>query len=176
MKYLTVIVLAISFQLSAQSAAERPSTSLSAKETAAYEAKAESKVAEFYSYLELITDPKGTDEIKQQAGESASKLFKDNTLTTNIFTPKGADVTVAELLQSATRQKSKYSFKIDNVDIEVLSQTSSKTEWTLTYALYKNGAKLNIRQLFYIITENKKFGSTTKKVINTYLGAISVIQ
>lgn len=176
MKYLIFTLLAFSFQLTAQSAMERPSGSLSARETAAYEAKAESKVAELYSYLELLTDPKGNAQIKQQAAESADKIFIYNTLTANIFDSKTPNVTVAALLQSAKAQKAKCTFKIQNIAIEPLSESTAKKEWLLTYTLIKNGSKLNISQLFYIVQEDKKFGSTTKKVTNTYLGAITITQ
>jgi hypothetical protein len=176
MKYLTIILLAFSFQLSAQSAIERPSSSLPAKEIAAYQAKAENKVAEFYSYLELLTDPKGNAEIKQQAAQSAIKLFTTNVLTDNIFESKAANVTVAALLQSARAQKAKCSFKVEDLIIETVSETIARKEWILTYTLVKNSNKLNISQLFYIIQEDKKFGSTTKKVTNTYLGGITVIK
>jgi hypothetical protein len=176
MKHLIIILLAFSIQLSAQDAGPHRTapSSLSAKETAAYEAKAESKVAEFYSYLELLTDPKGTAEIKDQATESANKLFITNTLTNNIFEPKAASVSVAVLLESAKGQKAKNPCTVESLSIEPVSETTRKKEWYITYTLKKNNTTLNISQLFYIIQEDKKFGTTTKKVTNTYLGAITI--
>ncbi|MES2488079.1 MAG: hypothetical protein V4581_19285 [Bacteroidota bacterium] len=173
MKHLIIILLAITTQLSAQSVQQSPAP-LSAKQNAAYEAKAQSKVAEFYSYLELLTDPKGNAEMKQQALESADKLFITNTISDNILETKASGVPIASLLQSAKGQQKKHSFEIQDFSIQVISDSPAKKEWQMTYKLLKNGKPLNIIQLFFIVQEDKKFGNTTKKVTNTYLGAITI--
>lgn len=173
MKYLIIILLTIATQVVAQDAQQSPAP-ISAKKNAAYEAKAQSRVVEFYSYLELLTDPKGNAEIKQQALESANKLFIANTICDNIFETKASGVPIASVLQSAMAQQKKHTFEVQGFDIEVISDTAARKEWQLTYKLLKNGKPLNVSQLFFIVQEDKKFGNTTKRVTNTYLGAITI--
>jgi hypothetical protein len=176
MKYLIITILLIPAALRAQDAGPRnmPPSSLSVKETAAYEAKAESKVAEFYSYLELITDPKGNAAMKQQATDAASKLFINSKLGKNIFDTKADNVTVKQVLDSAKGQRKKYTFEIKNFDTEVVIESVTQKEWKISYQLIMNNITLNISQSFFIVQENKKFGNTTKKVTNTYLGGINI--
>lgn len=176
MKHLIIILLLIPAAFRAQDAGPRnmPPSSLSVKETAAYEAKAESKVAEFYSYLELITDPKGNAEMKQQATDAAHKLFITNTIGNNIFDTKAANVTVKAILESAKGLRKKYTFEIKNFDTEAVIESVTQKEWKISYQLIMNNVTLNISQSFFIVQENKKFGNTTKKVTNTYLGGINI--
>lgn len=45
--------------------------------------------------------------------------------------------------------------------------------WELSYDLVTNDTSLHkIKQLFYIVSEDKKFGTATKKVWNNYLGEL----
>ena len=168
---ITFFIFLVTSNLFAQSAENR--STLSPKALEAYTVKAESKVTELYGYLELLTDAKGNKEMKQQAAEAAAKLFIANTTGDNIFEPKTAGVTVKSVLESAKGQVKKHSFKVLNFTSEVITETPLKKEWIMNYQLLMNGVRFNISQSFYIVSENKQFGKTTKTVLNTYLGAIT---
>jgi len=168
---ITLLIFLVAPAVFAQSPQENHST-LSTKAIEAYTLKAESKVTELYSYLELLTDPKGNKEMKQQAADAATKLFIANATGDNIFEPKTAGVPVKSVLESAEEQVKKHSFKVQNFTSVVIMETPLKKEWQVSYQLLMNGMTFNINQSFYIVSESKQFGKTTKTVWNTYLGAI----
>jgi hypothetical protein len=178
MKKILVIIIGVYFTQTgfSQSINESPSV-MPAKTIKAYEIKSESKVNEFYNYLELLSDPKINTEMKAHTSAEALKLFQSTAITvSNIFDKANTNIALKDFLEQVTRQKN-VKFKLEGFSSHQDKHTATKQEWDLNYNLIINSKKTyTIRQKFFIVQEDKKFGNTTKKVWNTYLGDLSVIK
>lgn len=174
MKPIIYILLLISAHLGfAQQAVDRPLSSKKAMD--AYAIKSESKIKEFFSYLELLSDPKLNAEMKAHTTNEALSLFKDSELTIdNIFEKKQASITLKTLLKQAALQKGKITLTVSDFNVMLQNQTPVQQEWQATYKLAVNENTVIITQHFFVIYEDKQFGKTTRKVWNTYLGALKV--
>lgn len=171
---LTITILILTQAINAQQAVTNPAV-LSPKAMEAYVLKAESKAGEFFSYLELLTDPTANIEMKTQTAAEAAKLYQNNgVIIENVFDPKGGITDVKKLLGLAGIQKQKTSFSIMSFNIISKGENSKRRDWLMTYELLAGKRVLNISQGFYIVLEEKKFGSTIKQVWNTYLGEMRV--
>jgi len=156
----------------AQSSGERRKPEgISSKEMEAYTLKAESKAAEFFSYLELLTDPSANAEMKTQTAAEAAKLYKyDSETIENVFDEKEGVITIQKLLELASSQKKKVRFSITSVQVMLIDENARRSEWMMTYDLIIGKRVLNVSQVFIMALEEKKFGSTKKLVWNSYLG------
>lgn len=171
---LVIIILMLTQAIYAQQAVTNPAT-LSPKAMEAYTLKAESKTEEFFSYLELLTDPSANAGMKAQTAAEAARLYQnDAVIIENVFDPKGGATDVKKLLALAGTQKQKTSFSIMSFNIVPRGENSKRRDWLMTYELLAGKKTLNISQGFYIVLEEKKFGSTTRQVWNTYLGEMEV--
>ncbi|AWH83773.1 hypothetical protein HYN59_00985 [Flavobacterium album] len=154
-----------------------PATALSPKAMEAYELKAESKAGEFFNYVELLTDPTANAEMKTQTTAEAAKLYENDGITIeNIFDAKGNVVTVKKLLELAASQKQKASLSMTTFNIMKRGENSRRKDWLMTYELIIGKRVLTVSQGFYIVLEDKKFGTTIKQVWNSYLGEMRIIK
>jgi hypothetical protein len=170
-KLIAITLLVLAQAANAQDAGRRPETAMSPKAMEAYEAKAESKAGEFFSYLELLTDPSANDEMKAQTIAEATKLYQNDAVTIeNVFDDKGSVISVKKLLELASNQKKQTSFSITSFHIMKRADTAKRRDWLMTYELLIGKKTLNVSQSFSMILEDKKFGTSTKQVWNTYLG------
>lgn len=169
--YISIIVLFLCAVVSAQTA-NQSNTSLSSKAMEAFSHKAETKVEEFYNYLQLLSDKSVNNEMKLHTANEIRKLFNTPEVNLiNVYSPAGADITLEKLLENALSAKHKNSFTIKGFTAKTIQQTPEKQQWLLSYEVSVNGSKyFRINQDFFIIYENKKFGNTVKPVWNTYLG------
>lgn len=168
---LTAVILLFTHTFFAQEAQTNTGNSLSAKAQEAFTIKAEAKVNEFFDYLELLTDPKLNADFKGHTAEEAKKLFMDDARPLNIFNKKTSALPLNEIVAIAIKQKSKNDITVSAFTATPVKQTATVQEWLLTYKLRYSGTYLiTVTQPFFIITEKKKFGKTTKTVRNTYLG------
>ncbi|WP_294822920.1 hypothetical protein [uncultured Flavobacterium sp.] len=175
-KLIAIAALAISQFALAQSAGNRPDA-ISPKAMEAYELKAESKAAEFFSYLELLTDPNANAEMKAQAAAEASKLFQNDRVTLeNIFGEGGEIATVKKLLELASAQKKKTGISIASVSVMPRKENPGQREWMITYDLIVGKKTFSVSQMFMMLLEEKKFGNTKKMVWNSYLGEMRRIK
>jgi hypothetical protein len=144
----------------------------------AYANKAEAKVKEFYSYLELLTDPKLNTEMKTQVKQQALSLFRNET-TANVpdfFGKKGNSETLDALLNKAIAQKQKYSFTLQDISTKPLAETSEPT-WQMEYTVTLSGNRtVKLRQLSHLKDEYKQFGTEKKKVTTIYLSQAEEIK
>lgn len=174
-----LIVLMLATVATAQEAMPRtnPAATLSQKTLEAYELKAESKAGEFFSYVELLTDPTANAEMKEQTTAEAIRLYENEGITIeNVFDTKGSVVTVKKLLDLAASQKQKASLSMTSFNIMKRGETSRRRDWLMTYELIIGKRALTVSQGFYIVLEDKKFGTTIKQVWNSYLGEMRVIK
>jgi hypothetical protein len=170
------ILIALLFLLSIPAAAQDAGPTkrqVAAKTLVAYEAKSKSKVAEFYNYLELLTDPKLDAEMKTQVKAQAKKLFSDEkVMVADVFSKKISLVTLDALLQTAASQKEKYSFTV--TDYKPTRSIGNNESWNLHYKLnYKNGS-ISVEQGYFLEDIIKDFGTQTQVVTSAYLGAVKV--
>ena len=174
MKILIALLFLLSVPAMAQDAGPAK-RQVAAKTLMAYEAKSKSKVAEFYNYLELLTDPKLDAEMKMQVKAQAKKLFNDEkVLVVDVFSKKLSLVTLESLLQTAASQKEKYSFTI--TDFKPVRSIRNSESWTLHYKLnYKNSTTV-VEQAYFLEDAIKDFGTQTQVVTIAYLGDIKLIQ
>ena len=173
MKPFIYILLLACTQLSlAQEAGTR---SLSQKAMDAYALKSESKVREFFNYLELLSDPKLNDDMKAQTISEALSLFKDNAaITDNIFDKKRSPIALKTLMKEASSKKKKITFTVSAFNAMLQDQTPTQQKWQITYELTVNDtATITITQDFLVIYEDKQFGKTIRKVWNTFLGTLN---
>jgi len=173
MKILIALLLLFSIPAIAQDAGPAK-RQVAAKTLMAYEAKSKSKVAEFYNYLELLTDSKLDTEMKTQVKAQAKKLFSDEKkLVVDVFNKKQALVTLDALLQAAASQKEKYSFTI--TDFKPTRAVGNTESWTLHYKLkYKNSAVV-VEQTYFLEDVIKDFGTQTQVVTMAYLGNVKLM-
>lgn len=169
--YISIIVLFLCTVVSAQSVTQS-NTALSSKAMEAFSHKAETKVEEFYNYLQLLSDKSVNNEMKLHTANEIKKLFTDKEVTlVDIYNTSGTGITLDKLLENALSAKQKNYFTIKGFTGKPIQQISEKQQWLLSYEVSVNGSKyLKIEQDFFIIYENKKFGNTVKPVWNTYLG------
>lgn len=170
MRALTLILFFISLPIIAQSAMNmRPA--MAPKMATAYANKAETKVKEFFSYLELLTDPKLNIEMKTQVKQQALVLFGNETTVEipDFFSKKSDRTTIEALLNKAIVQKQKYTFSLQDVSTIPLPETAEPT-WQVVYSVSFSGNKnVKLKQLSYLKEEYKQFGSERKKVTTIYL-------
>ncbi len=169
--YISVIALFLYTVVSAQSA-NQGNTALSSKAMEAFSHKAETKVEEFYNYLQLLSDTSVNNEMKLHTANEIKKLFTETEVTlADVYNTSGTGITLEKLLENALSAKQKKIFTIKDFTAKSIQQTSEKQQWLLSYEVSVNGSKyFRIDQDFFIIYENKKFGNTVKPVWNTYLG------
>lgn len=169
--YISVIALFFCAVVSAQSANQN-NTALSSKAMDAFSHKAETKVEEFYNYLQLLSDKSVNNEMKLHTANEIKKLFTDTEVTlVDVYNSSVKGITIDKLLENAISAKQKNSFTIKGFTAKPIQQTSEKQQWLLSYEVSVNDSKyFRINQDFFIIYENKKFGNTVKPVWNTYLG------
>ncbi len=167
MKTLTLIVLFICLPAMAQSAMNTRQE-MAAKTATAYANKAEAKVQEFFSYLELLTDPKLNPEMKTQVKQQALSLFENSTATLpDVFDSKNTTISVEALLTKAANQKQKVNFALS--EIAAVSTEDVVNTWTLQYVIVISGRKLNVKQVGILKDAYKTFGTEKKKVATLYL-------
>lgn len=177
MKILTLILFLINLPIMAQSAMPTRTT-MAPKMAMAYANKTEAKVKEFYSYLELLTDPKLNTEMKTQVKQQALSLFGNETTADapDFFGKKNDGITIEELLNKAIVQKQKYSFTLQDITTKPLSETSEPT-WQMEYTLTLSGNRtVKLRQRSYLKDEYKQFGNEKKKVTTIYLSQAEEIK
>lgn len=171
---LYIVILFYAGGIFAQSAGERPNA-LSLKATEAYGIKSEAKVEEFYDYLELLSDPQLSAGMKEHTANEALKLYRESKIpVVNLLSKSGEHITIKELLELVAKQKGKLDYKLNRITPQLLKESSNEQEWMVEYILNNNKATLSIKQKFYVILEDKKFGRTKKKVWNTYLGEMTI--
>lgn len=182
--YITLILLAWSLPGMAQQAPSR-AMPMSVKATEAFQIKAVDKIEEFYNYIELITDPALSDEMKEHTATEALKLFSNpDTNVYNVFidskkgkyTKRSKYITAKELITKSIAQKQKHVLNVDKNYVEVREANSGAiNKWLILYNLSINNNKaIRLKQTFIFTTEKKKFGSTVKEVINSYLGEVTM--
>lgn len=167
MKALALILLLISVPVAAQSAMNTRHE-MAAKTSTAYANKAEAKVQEFFSYLELLTDPKLNPEMKIQVKQQALSLFENSAITVpDVFDAKNTTISVEGLLNKADSQKQKLHFVLS--EINTVSAEDATDVWTLQYTITLPGKKLHVKQLGMLKDGYKTFGTEKKKVATLYL-------
>lgn len=172
MKTLIALLLLLAIPATAQEAGP-VKRQMAAKTLMAYEAKSKSKVAEFYNYLELLTDPKLNSEMKTQVKAQAKKLFSDEkVLLADVFSKKLSLVTLDMLLQTATSQKEKYSFAI--TDFKPSRSVANRESWTLKYSLKYKTSIITVEQAYFLEDIIKDFGTQTQLVTSAYLGDVKL--
>jgi len=177
MKALYILLLLTAQLLTAQSAQVRTNT-LSAKAAEAYAIKSESKVNEFYNYIEILSDPRLKQDMKLHTAKEAMKLFQsEGIVIPNIIDKVHRDITLADLLEQISSYKNKLSIKVNFFNSFPETKSDGREDWNLAYEVEINGRlTVTVTQKFHIVLEDKKFGKTVQKVWNTYLGEITVIQ
>ncbi len=175
-KMIIIALLALIQAANAQDSGHRNKPQgISPKEMEAYTLKAESKAAEFFSYIELLTDSSANAEMKTQTAAEAAKLYKyDSETIENIFDEKESIVTVQKLLELASAQKKKVHIYINSVQVMLIDENARRSEWMMTYDVIAGKRIKNVSQIFIMVLEEKKFGNTKKLVWNSYLGEMRV--
>ncbi|MFP9099985.1 hypothetical protein ACLI09_13125 [Flavobacterium sp. RHBU_24] len=174
MKILIALLLLLALPAAAQDAGPAK-RQMAAKMLMAYEAKSKSKVAEFYNYLELLSDPKLDTEMKMQVTLQAKKLFgNEKTMVADVFDKKTKLVTLDALLQTAASQKEKYSFTI--TDFKPARPIGNTESWTLRYRLNYKNSTIAVEQGYFLEDIVKDFGTLTQVVTSAYLGDIKLMQ
>ncbi|QYJ67276.1 hypothetical protein [Flavobacterium litorale] len=164
--YTTLLLVLISFNSNAQQVQQQPDN-MAVKVKEAYNKKAADKIAEFYNYIELITDPALTTEMKNHTATEALKLFENKNIKVyDIFSDDKGLTTVENLIKQSLRQKNKCVLVTD-VKMAIPANQIGQVLYSLTV---NNKSTINLQQTFIVVTENKKFGTTTRKVRTTYLG------
>lgn len=177
MRTLTLILFFISLPVMAQDAMPNRSA-MAPKMAIAYANKAEAKVKEFFSYLELLTDPKLNTEMKTQVKQQALSLFGNETTADvpDFFSKKNERIAIEGLLNKAITQKQKYSFALQEIATKPLQETSEPT-WQMEYAVTFTGNRsIKLQQQSYLKEEYKQFGAGKKKVTTIYLAQAEEIK
>jgi hypothetical protein len=175
-KLIAIAALALIQAVNAQSAGHKAET-ISPKMMEAYELKAESRAAEFFSYVELLTDPSANAEMKAQTTAEALKLYQNDKVTLeNVFNEKDSPVTVKKLLELASAQKKKLAISITALQVMQRGDTPKRRDWMLTYDLIVGKKVYNVSQMFSMILEEKQFGNSKRLVWNSYLGEMRSIK
>lgn len=164
----------LAYSANAQDIVKKPAApAFSQKAVEAYEVKAESKVNEFFGYLTLLTDPAGDAEMKKQATTDAVKLFRDDkVMVQDFFDSKGQVITLKQLLEKAAAQEKKVDFGTMSFATIPKLKSDLRYDWLMSYEVIVGKRVLKVSQAFCIVFEEKKFGNSTKKVWNSYLGEL----
>lgn len=174
MRILIALLFLVTLSASAQDAGPSK-TRLAAKTLMAYEAKSEAKVAEFYNYLELLTDPKLDAEMKTRVTAQAKKLFSEGNISVaDVFSKKPALVSLNSLLENAASQKQKHSFTVTGFKTARLR--SAEGHWQLRYTIITKSGALQIEQGYFLEEISKDFGTQTQVVTTAYLGDVKLAQ
>lgn len=173
-RLITSMVLLLTVYAAAQQANTASTPTLSPKAIEAYGIKAEQKVREFYDYLQILSDPSINTDMKDHTMREALKLYRSEHVDIqHIFNIRGGEITIYKLLKDIRSFNARQTFDIRNFESEKIDSTPSLQVWELSYDLISNNTSLHkIKQQFYIVLEDKKFGNATKKVWNNYLGEL----
>lgn len=172
MKILIALLFLLSIPAIAQDAGPAKKQ-MATKTLMAYEAKAEAKVKELFSYLELLTDPKLDAEMKTQVKAQAKKLFSGSANVVDVFSKKPALISLDVLLQTAASQKEKYSFTI--TDFKPTRSGGNGDSWKLRYTVKYKGGTIAVEQAYFLEDVLKDFGTQTQVVTMAYLGDVKAL-
>jgi hypothetical protein len=171
-----LLLLLLFSQIAFPQSANVNNNTLSSRAIEAFTLKSQSKTAEFYSYLELLTNPGLNSNMKEHTVAEALRLFNGNPdIAGNFFDNRRSSVSVASLLEQAASQKEKWSFKILAFNAWPEKKLAGRQDWVISYQLLVNNkTTLEINQKFILLLEDKKFGKTTMQVWNSYLGGMVI--
>lgn len=173
--YITLLIATISLCSAAQSLPQQPVTT-SAEVIEAYSIKAVDKVAEFYNYVELITDPSLSAEMREHTATEAVKLFENPGIKVyDIFSTEGKLIPLKDFIAKCLVQKSKLILTATSAEARVIQPGNTSQVWLVKYNLQIGNTKpISLQQYFTVQLERKKFGDTVKNVRSTYLGNCSI--
>ncbi|MFC6096062.1 hypothetical protein ACFPVY_05340 [Flavobacterium qiangtangense] len=173
MKYFVIILFFFCNCALAQSSDDLVSrnsikANFSAKAIEAYEENSFAKVNDFYQFLEIYSDKKSSEALKNQVRENLKSLMVENVLVADLFTSE--KITLEKLLEQINAK----GFKFDVKNIQ--KRATSTNFWTNSYVLeIKNGTEIhhrNLVQRVYFYPEEKSFGTKKKEVWSIFLGEI----
>ena len=173
MKYLTIITFFFCNCLFAQEAnnfafKNSIKANFSAKAIEAYEENSFTKVNDFYQFLEIYSDKKSSDALRNQLKENLKSLVAENVMIADLFTSERT--TLEKLLESINSKGFKFAVK------NIQNKATSTNFWTNSYTLeIANGTEIlrkNLVQRIYFYPEEKSFGSKKQEVWSIFLGEI----
>lgn len=137
----------------------------------AYADQAQVKVEEFVEYLNLIQDPKNSDELNKQLKQTIMQLFSPDE---TILVIGGKNKTLSTDLAQWIEDWKHSNLKINSLELITSNLESSYwiNEYQLTYQLNetKKGDKMSVQ--VYFKPQSKKFGKTTKTVWDFKIGHV----
>lgn len=187
---LLLIILISNFTVFAQSSAKEETAKISKKESnasaimaksmKAYQLKSESKIQEFYSYLNILGKTEVKPEMKQHTILEIKKLFKDETIEIpNFLKDPSKKIPLTDFLNLVSKTNESYYFTIENVSHSYVQADNKNQQlfWTIAYTLNLHEGKslatfTNVMQNVSLLQQEKKFGTNTKLVWNSYLTSL----
>lgn len=137
----------------------------------AYAVQAQVKVEEFVEYLNLIQDPKNSDELNKQLKQTIMQLFSPDE---TILVIGGKNKTLSTDLAQWIEDWKHSNLKINSLELITSNLESSYwiNEYQLNYQLNetKKGDKMSIQ--IYFKPQSKKFGKTAKTVWDFKIGHV----
>lgn len=144
----------------------------SAKEMMAYNDKVVSKVRDFYNYLEIISNPKIEQKVREHTIGLTKKMFLGDVELVDFLSGSDETIRLEALLNKLMEAGESLKFTVSSTHVSLL-----KDDQTITYtlAVVKKGKAVNyeLKQLSYIVSTTKNFGNKTRDVVITWLGEIS---
>ena len=143
----------------------------------AYQEHSNSKVEDLYSYFQLLTDSNLSEDTKKEVIDSIYLLFNHRDVQVVDLTSSELETISLSAFISKLRKSKSLVFKLK---MESQYNEVSDRGWTIYYSLNQDSnptdQPIQLTQKVYFTTQSKSFGTSSKNVSATYLGAISTLQ
>lgn len=135
----------------------------------AFRLKSKAKVDDLYNYLNIIGNPDFEEGIRTHTISLVKKMFAKEATISNILSSEKT-ISTHSFLDKVLSSKEKIKFSMTNVSLK---------SNIITYSLKLNQGNnlvksMNISQAIYWENKEKMFGNTSKKVLTSSLGSITI--
>jgi hypothetical protein len=156
------------------SSAQTLQNSMSVKVLAAYQENTSNKVADLFSYFQLLTDTSLTDEVKKEIISNINLLFDNQNPMVIDFTSEEKETIPLQTLIQKLLVSEPILFKVSE---ELKYHSLTDKGWNTTYVVKKTKANASnyvyTSQTVTLLLEDKKFGESSKTIWTTFLGTMN---
>ena len=149
-------------------------TKMSVKVLSAYQENTSNKIADLFSYFQMLTDVSLTDDIKEEVIININLLFNNQNPLVIDFTSNNDDLIYLQTLIQKLLVSEPILFKVyEEVNYSSLTDKSWNNNFNVRRT--KSGITKNIptSQTVFMILENKNFGEISKTIWAIFLGEMN---
>jgi len=145
----------------------------SAKVLHAYQENSKTKVADAFAYFQLLTDASLDVDLKKEVIDNIHLLFQNPNALVIDFTSDSLDkIPLSQFIQKLLISEPILFTVSNEVRYDGVSYQSWNTNYTVTRTKSGVTLKTNVMQTVYFFERPKVFGSETRVVFSTLLGAM----